>query len=84
MLHTVSRQCCMIRLQIQFEVIHQIVLSKKVQTGSCIRIVLVFRRFFRLRFDIEWPFKFEFLLIINSHLKECTEVVHLALEISIE
>ena len=68
-----------IGFNVELEVVEQVVLSKEIQAGGCVGIVLVFGRFLGLGLDVELSLKANFLFVIDCHVQEATQVVQFPL-----
>lgn len=65
-----TRQCCVITLNVEFEMIHEVVLPQEADSGGCIPVVLVLGGLLRFGLQQEGAFEPELLLEGHSHLEE--------------
>ncbi len=70
--------------EVQLEVVEQVVLAEEVQAGRGVGVVLVLGRLLGLRLDVERAVEADLLLVVDGHVHEAAEVVHLALEVGVQ
>ena len=75
MLEGVACKGGMISLNIHFEVLVKSVPAKKSDSGSCIKIVLMFHRLLRFRLYVKISFKSDFSAVIHCHMHKSCDVI---------
>src|SRR5699024_262194 len=84
MLERMTCKRCMVRFDVEFEIIFQSIFLEECVTACHIKIILVGSRLLRFRFDQELAFESDPLRIILRHFKEACQVIKLQLHISVD
>ena len=83
-LHGVTGEPGVIRLDVQLEVFEQIELAEEVEAGRGIRIVLMRGRFLGLGLDVELALETDSMLVIDGEMKEPGEVASFPLHVGVD
>src|SRR5580658_214774 len=84
MLESVSGQCGVIRLDIEFEMFFKPVGAQEGDSSGHVEIVLMLGRFLRFRLDQKLPLETDLLRVIDRHLQKRGQEILLALEVGVE
>src|ERR1035437_1577253 len=84
MLHRVTGERRVVRLDVQFEMRQQIIFAQKVQARGGVEIVLMLRRFFRFRLDVKLSLEADLLFVGDGEVQQFRKVIQLAFHVGVE
>ena len=82
--HRVTGEGGVVGFQIQFEMIHEIILAEEIEARGGVGIVLVRGRFTWLWLDVELSGEADFFRVVHGEVEKVREVIEFALHVGIE